>query len=223
MMPEGLVVEDHPIVREGIKDLLQKAFPSILIRTSSGTNGVLDEVCARQWAFVVLDINLPGHNGLDVVKKAKACCPAIPILIFSLFAEEHYAARAYRAGAVAYLSKDRPPSELVELVKVALRGDTVKRCPSSQPVLSDREIQVLSLLAQGKNRQEIAHALDIHEKTVSTYKTRLLYKLGLRNLEISFDTPSTSTWWKSEAKRISIAHRSGGLGVSLVHEEKPGL
>jgi DNA-binding NarL/FixJ family response regulator len=183
MMQQGLVVDDHPIVREGVKDLLQKTFPSLSIMTSSGTDGVLEEVCSRRWDVVVLDIHLPGPNGLDIVKKAKSCCPEIPVVIFSLYPEEQYAERALRAGAVAYVSKHRSPSDLLHAVKGILCGQTAKRHHlSPEPVLSERESQVLRLLAEGMGRQEISHALEINEKTVSTYKTRLLQKLGLRNL-----------------------------------------
>jgi len=109
-MQQGLVIDDHPIVREGLKDLLQKAVPALSITTSPGTEGVLEEVCGRHWAFIVLDLNLPRFHGLDIVKQAKSHCPKTPILVFSLYAEEQYADRALRAGAVAYISKDRPPS-----------------------------------------------------------------------------------------------------------------
>ena len=180
-MQQGLVIDDHPIVREGIKDLLQKAVPSLSITTSPGAEGVLEEVCGRHWAFVVVDINLPGFHGLDIVKQATSHCPKTPILVFSLYAEEQYADRALRAGAVAYISKHRPPSALVESVKAALRG-AVKRPLIRHPMLSEREMQVLRLLARGTKRRDIARALEINEKTVSTYKTRLLQKLGLRNL-----------------------------------------
>ena len=182
MMQQGLVIDDHPIVREGIKDLLQKAVPSLAVTTSPGTDGVFEEVCGRPWAVVVVDINLPGYHGLDIVKKARSCCPETPILVFSLHAEEQYADRALRAGAVAYISKERPPSALVESVKALMRGDTVKRPLVRHPMLSGREIQVLRLLVRGTKRRDIARALEINEKTVSTYKTRLLQKLGLRNL-----------------------------------------
>lgn len=105
-MQQGLVIDDHPIVREGIKDLLQKAVPALSITTSPGTEGVLEEVCGRHWAFVVVDLNLPGFHGFDIVKQAKSHCPKTPILVFSLYAEEQYADRALRAGAVAYISKE---------------------------------------------------------------------------------------------------------------------
>jgi DNA-binding NarL/FixJ family response regulator len=183
-MKHALVVDDHPIVRDGVKELLQSAFPSIAVKASSGNHGVLQEICGHPWAFVVLDIGLPRQNGIDVIKKAKACCPDIPIVVFSIFSEDQYAARALRAGASAYLSKDRSPLDLVDAVKLALQGGPAKRPGKAlaQPVLSDREIQVLNLFAKGMSRKEISQTLHIDGKTVSTYRARLQQKLGLRNL-----------------------------------------
>ena len=184
-MKQALVVDDHPIVREGVRDLLQRAFPSLLIKDSPGSDGVLKEVCEYPWAFVVLDINLPGQNGLDIIKKAKSCCPGIPIIVFSLYSERQYAARALRAGAIAYLSKDRSPRDLIDVVTMALEGKPVKKpreAMVSQPVLSDREVQVLGLFVKGMSRKEISHALSISEKTISTYRARLFHKLGVRNV-----------------------------------------
>lgn len=184
-MKEALVVDDHPIVRSGIKDLLEKAFPSIQVSVSSGDSEVIQELCARNWAFVVLDINLPGQNGIDVLKLAKTRCPDIPIVVFSLFSEKQYAARALRAGARAYLSKDRDPQDLIDAISAALRGDPVKKPRQSspgRPVLSDREVQVLTFYVKGMNRKEIATLLKINEKTVTTYRSRLQHKLDLRNL-----------------------------------------
>ncbi len=184
-MKQALVVDDHPIVREGVRDLLQRAFPSLLIKDSPGSDGVLKEVCEYPWAFVVLDINLPGQNGLDIIKKVKSCCPGIPIIVFSFYSERQYAARALRAGAIAYLSKDRSPRDLIDVVTMALEGKPVKKpreAMVSQPVLSDREIQVLGLFVKGMSRKEISQALSISEKTISTYRARLFHKLGVRNV-----------------------------------------
>ena len=122
-MKQALVVDDHPIVRDGIKELLQRAFPSVMIKDSAGEDGLLEEVCGYPWAFVILDINLPGQNGLDIIKKTKVQRPEIPIIVFSLYSERQYAARALRAGAVAYLSKERPPRDLIETVKTTLEGE----------------------------------------------------------------------------------------------------
>jgi DNA-binding NarL/FixJ family response regulator len=184
-LKQALVVDDHPMVRRGVKDLLQKVFPSIAIKESSGDEGLADEICGRKWAFVVLDINLPKHNGIDIIKKARTCCPDIPIVVFSLFPEAQYAARALRAGAVSYLAKTREAHELVDAVKMALRGQRAKpvaRAIVTHPALSDREVEVLRLFARGMSRKEIAQHLNISGKTVSTYRARIQEKLGFRNL-----------------------------------------
>ena len=180
----ALIVDDHPVVRDGVRDLLQRTFPSIHIKVSSGGAGLLEEVCGTGWAFIVLDINLPGQNGLDIIRQAKTCCPTIPIIVFSLYSERQYAARALRTGAVAYISKARPPGDLIEAVK-ALQQGKPRNKPlefiTSQPILSDREVQVLGLLVRGLDRKEIAQELKINEKTVSTYRARLLQKLEVKN------------------------------------------
>src|SRR5262245_29593244 len=182
-MKEALVVDDHPVVREGVRELLQRAFPTLLVKCSQGGEGVLQEICEHPWAFVVLDINLPGGDGIDIIKQTRASSHEIPIVVFSLFSERQYAARALRAGAVAYLSKNRDAHELVEAVKMAIDGRPVRRPrEASVPLLSDREVQVLTHFAKGMTRKEISQQLEINEKTVSTYKARLLQKLGLRNL-----------------------------------------
>ncbi len=183
-MRDALVVDDHPVVRDGVRDLLQKAFPSIHVKVSPGDGSLLEEVCGTRWVFIVLDINLRGTNGLDIIKKAKVCCPTIPIIVFSLYSERQYAARALRAGAVAYISKELPPVRLLEIVKAVLEDTPIKKPREvmvSQPLLSDREVQVLGLLVRGLDRNEIAQELNISEKTVSTYRTRLLQKLEVKN------------------------------------------
>ena len=102
---QALVVDDHPIIRDSIKQLLARAFPSLHIRDSSGTDGILEEICSYPWAFVTLDINLPGRNGLHIIRELQGCCARVPIIVFSLYSEEQYAPRALRAGAAAYLSR----------------------------------------------------------------------------------------------------------------------
>ena len=180
-----MIVDDHPIVRGGLKELLEKAFPDIRVTEFDGRTSVVNKICGGNWAFVVLDMNLPERNGLDILKAVKASGNPIPIVVFSLYSKEQYAARALRAGAKAYLSKDCPPEDLVDAIKKVLTGGRVKLSPSStaaRPVLSDREVQVLSCLTKGMSRKEIAHMLRIHEKTVSTYRARILVKLNARTL-----------------------------------------
>ena len=178
---QALLVDDHPIIRDSLKQLLQKTFPSILIRVSTGTYSVLQEICSYPWAFVTLDINLPGQNGLHIIRKIQTCCPQIPIIVFSLFSENQYRLRALRAGAVGYVSKEGSPLKLVEVIKSVLGGKPKASEKVIRIVLSPRETEILTLLAKGMNRQEIAEALTIDEKTVSTYKARLLQKLDARN------------------------------------------
>ncbi|BCA54893.1 putative Fimbriae Z protein [Nitrospira sp. KM1] len=179
-MRQALVVDDHPIVRDAVRELLQNEFPSIVMKDSAGGEGIVHEICGSEWAFVVLDINFPKQNGIDVLKKVIARCPNIPIVMFSLFTDEQYAARALRAGAMAYISKDRSPQDLVEAVRGVLRGAPVRKVRKElRPILSDREVEVLTHFAKGMSRRDISKRLSISEKTVSTYKARLFHKLGL--------------------------------------------
>ena len=95
MKQQALVVDDHPVVRNGIKQLLHRAFPSMFIKESSGTDGVIEEICGDPWSFVTLDLSLPGgQNGLHIIRQINSCCPQILIIVFSLFSEEEYGPRA---------------------------------------------------------------------------------------------------------------------------------
>lgn len=181
-MKQALVVDDHPVVRDSLKELLEKNFPTLQVQTSTGRDDVLEEICGGQWVFVVLDINLPTLHGLDILKQARVRQPQTPIIVFSLHAESQYAARALRAGAVAYLSKDRSPTALLGLVRQLLEGKKIRTPITERPALSGREMQILSLIGRGMERSEIASELGINEKTVSTYQGRLLHKLELRNI-----------------------------------------
>ncbi|HKY72559.1 MAG TPA: response regulator transcription factor [Nitrospira sp.] len=183
-MRQALVVDEHPIVRKGVKDLLKEAFPSLTIRDSSGNTDLLEGVRAYPWAFVILEINMPGLNGLDLIKQVTLRHPSVPIIVFSLYPEKQYASRALRAGATAYLSKDCQPKDLVRTVRSALKASPPKKRPEQRtirPDLSNRELQVLNLLVKGMNRKEISKTLGIKERTVSTYRFRLFSKLEVRN------------------------------------------
>ena len=184
LLRQALVVDDHPIVRKGVKDLLKETFPSLTIKDSPGNTDLLQLICACRWAFVMLEINLPGHNGIEIIRQVAVRYPSVPIIVFSLYPEKQYATRALRAGAIAYLSKDRQPKDLVRTVRSVLNASPVKNRPeqrTSKPHLSNREAQVLSLLVKGMNRKEISQTLGINEKTVSTYRFRLFGKLQVRN------------------------------------------
>jgi DNA-binding NarL/FixJ family response regulator len=186
MRKQALIIDDHPIVRDGMKELLQQSFPSIIIKSScgsSGASGLLRELCAYPWSFVVLDLNLPGVNGLDIIKKTHTCCPKLPIFAFSLYSQRQYAARVLRAGAVGYVSKDCSPQVLVQVVQQFLEGEPVKQLRGlSKPLLSDRELQVLTLLVRGESRKNISAKLGITVKTISTHMVRLMRKLDVSNI-----------------------------------------
>jgi DNA-binding NarL/FixJ family response regulator len=181
-MRQALIVDDHPLVCQGVKELLQTHFPSLEVKISAGGEGVLQELCGSPWAFVVLDVSLPDQSGLKILKQMKVCCPNIPVIVFSAHSERQYAMRALRAGAIEYLSKEDPPGELLEVVRQILAGSRMRRPIPRQPILSARERQVLRLLARGMRRAEVAQQLKISEKTVSAHQANLLLKLELRNV-----------------------------------------
>jgi len=184
MMAQALVVDAHPIVRNALKEVLQTAFPFIRIKHASGEGNVAQEICAYPWAVVVMDIHLPGQNGVEIIKHAKTCCPVTPIIVFGTYSDRQYAAHALRAGAIAYLSKDHSLRDLIDTVRMVLTGGQLKKrreATGSKRLLSDREVQVLKLFAKGLSRSEIAKQLSIKERTVSTYKTKLIEKLDLHN------------------------------------------
>ena len=181
-MKQALVVDDHPLICQTVGSLLQTHFPSLEITTSTGANGVLQEVCRIPWAFVVLDISLPDQSGLHILKQARACCARVPIIIYSAYADRQFADRALRAGAIAYVSKENRTSELVSLVRQILDGNKISRPICKRAALSVRERQVLTLLAKGMRRTEIAHELNISGQTVSAHQANLLLKLDLRNV-----------------------------------------
>ena len=191
-----LVADDHAVVRRGLRQVIAEECGGVVVEEASTGQGALDAVRRQDWAVVVLDINLPDKNGLEVLKDLKAMRPALPVLILSHHAEAEYAARAFKAGAAGYLTKESAPEELaVAIHKVLAGGRYVSPSFSEQLVglltgelsallhhaLSDREYQVLCQIAQGKAVSQIADELALSVKTISTYRARLLEKLHLAN------------------------------------------
>lgn len=189
-----LVVDDHPLMRQGVKDLLLgKRLCHAVVEAASGEEA-LTAVRREPWDLLVLDVALPDKHGLEVLKEVKLLRPSIRVIMLSLYPEREFALRAIKAGASGYLTKDRSPSELVKAVEEVVAGrryitaslanqiaDLLDR---GQPEtlhasLSDREMQVLRLLGQGRAVSIIADELALSVKTVSTYRGRLLEKLKL--------------------------------------------
>lgn len=190
-----LIVDDHDIVRFGLQQLLAQAFPNLECAEANTGQSALDQIEDTRWDVVVLDLTLPDLHGLEVLKRIKIVRPALPVIVLSFHSAEHFAMRAYRNGASAYLAKDSVTEELVAAIKQVVDGrkyvspsfaekiaDRLGR-PLDEPPphdrLTDRELEVLSLLAKGKTPSEIAGRLILSVKTVSAYRSRILEKLHL--------------------------------------------
>lgn len=192
-MTRILLVDDHAVLREGLKEVLAKAFSKP--RFGNAENGEEALALVRQggWDLVVLDLSLPGKSGLMVLKEIKEAAPALPVVILSMQSEREYAIRALRAGAAAYVPKRLASQELVVAIQKALAGGkyvpgstaeslafALERKVPEKPheALSDREYEVFHLLALNESVSEIAEKLGLSIHTVSTYRTRILAKLG---------------------------------------------
>jgi two-component system invasion response regulator UvrY len=191
-----LVVDDHTIVREGLKKILVDT-PDMVV-AGEATNGeeVIKKVGNNDYDLVLLDISLPGRSGLDVLKQLKCTKPKVPILILSIHPEEQYALRSLRAGAAGYLTKQNSSDELIDAIRRVARGRKyitsslaeklafeleadIRRLPHE--TLSDREYQVMCMIGSGKTVKEIAEALSLSVKTISTHRDRILRKMQMEN------------------------------------------
>jgi DNA-binding NarL/FixJ family response regulator len=191
-----LVVDDHPIVRQGLRQVLADAPEISEIVEAATPQEALDLVQRRVWDAVILDISLPGRGGLEVLKDIKRAVPRLPVLILSMHPEDQYAVRTVRAGAAGYLTKEAAAESLIHAVrKVASGGRYISAelaerlateiaADSDRPLhasLSDREFDVLRSIASGQTVGEIADRLSLSVKTVSTYRTRILEKMRMKN------------------------------------------
>ncbi len=192
---EILLVDDHAIVRRGVRHLLAEAFHDATFGEATSAQEALEMVWKKSWSLVLLDISMPGRSGLDVIPALKDARPRMPVLVLSTHAEEQFARRVFRAGASGYITKDCLDDELEHAVKKVLdggrylSGDLAERLAgslagaeqASHERLSDREFQVLRLIGTGRTVGEIAGQLKLSVKTVSTYRAITLRKLGLKN------------------------------------------
>lgn len=191
-----LIADDHTIVRKGLKQILAET--SDIVVSDEATNGqeVLNKVKQDSFDMVLLDISMPGKSGLDVLKELKIERPKLPVLILSMYPEEQYAVRVLRAGASGYLTKESAPDELILAIRKVAQGKKYVssslaeklafdlRIDTSKPVhenLSDREYQVMCLIASGKTVTEISEILSLSVKTISTYRSRILEKMNMNN------------------------------------------
>jgi DNA-binding NarL/FixJ family response regulator len=191
-----LLADDHTVVRRGLKQILAEEFKRAVFGEASNAQESLELVRKEHWDVLVLDITMPGRSGLEVMREIRKLRPSLPVLVLSVHPENQFAVRVLKLGAVGYMTKESAADELVGAVKKVLAGgryvsaslaETLAMNLSSGPVrpphelLSDREFQVLRLIASGKIVSEIARGLGLSVKTISTYRCRILEKMGLRN------------------------------------------
>ena len=190
-----LIADDHTIIRRGLRHILSDEFPSAVIEEAEDSETVLQKVITGKWDVIICDLNMPGRSGLEVVQEIKRQFPALPVLILSMHTEEQYAIRSLKAGASGYLNKSLAPKELVIAIQRVLQGRryitpaTAEKLAidmldnsGKQPheLLSDREFDVLKLIASGKVVSEIAEVLCLCITTVSTYRARILTKMNMK-------------------------------------------
>jgi DNA-binding NarL/FixJ family response regulator len=189
-----LIADDHTVVRKGLKMILADAYPHAQIDEVPDAVDLLKKIAKESWNVIISDISMPGRSGVEVIKQIKETAPKTPILILSVHAPEQYAVRAIKAGASGYLTKESAPDELVKAVERVLSGhkfitpeiaeilansygDDSNKKPHEY--LSDREFEVLKLIASGKTISDIAGFLSLSVNTVSTYRARILEKTHL--------------------------------------------
>jgi len=192
-MTRILLIDDHPIVRLGVRRILTDHFNPVFIGEAGDADSGAMQALTDEWDVVILDITMPGAVGLDVLKHIREARPMLPILVLSIHPANQFARRALHAGASGYLTKESAPSELVGAIEEVKRGkryvsDAVKATMSgtrssriaTHEALSDREYQALRMLGSGRTVSEISEELGLSVKTVSTYRARVLQKLGMR-------------------------------------------
>lgn len=196
-----LIVDDHPIVRAGLREALAAVSDIVLGGEAATAHEALRLVRAHAWDVVVLDIGLPDKSGLEILQEIKSQRPQLPVLVLSMRPEDQLAMRVLKAGAAGYMTKESAPCDLVAAIRKVYAGgkyvsptlaeklaSALERPDDRLPheLLSDREYQVLCLIASGKTVKEVAEQLHLSDNTISTYRARILDKMGMRtNAELT--------------------------------------
>lgn len=196
-----LIVDDHAVVRDGVKTIVGERFGKVVLGEASTANEALELARQEEWDAVVLDISLGARSGLEVLKELKQLRPKLPVLILSMHSEAQYARRAFKAGASGYITKESSHAELVTAINKVIEGRRyvsaalaeklvfdIERGTGGPPheSLSDREFEVMCLIASGKTVTEVAEVLSLSDKTISTYRARILEKMDMKtNAELT--------------------------------------
>src|SRR6185295_17983814 len=191
-----LITDDHAVVRQGLKLILADHFRKAVFGEAHNANDALNRVWKDKWDVVILDITMPGRNGLEVLREIKRSRPKLPVLVLSMHPEDQFAVRLLKTGAAGYLTKESADEELVGAIKKVVGGGRyispslaermasyltidVQKAPHER--LSDREFLILRMIASGKQVSQIAKELSISVSTVSTYRARILEKMDMKN------------------------------------------
>jgi two-component system invasion response regulator UvrY len=190
-----LIADDHAIVREGLKQILAETSDMIVADEAADGKEVLEKIRKNRYDVVVLDISMPGKCGMDILKQLSYEKLNLPVLVLSMHSEEQYAIRVLKAGASGYLTKESAPDELIKAIRKVSQGGKYITSTLAEKLalelhanaekpphkmLSDREYQVLCLIANGKAVKDIARELCLSEKTISTYRSRILEKMKMK-------------------------------------------
>lgn len=203
-----LVADDHAIVRRGLRQIVADESDMEVVGEAQTTQEILDLARQEEWDVIVLNISMPGRGGFEALKALKQTHSKRPVLVLSMYPEDQFAVRAFRAGAAGYMTKESAPEELVQAIRKVVRGgkyvspslaeklaaelgEDAERPPHE--VLSEREYHVLCLLASGKTVTQIAAEMSLSVKTISTYRARLLEKMRMKT--------------NAEVTRYAIEHR----------------
>jgi two-component system, NarL family, invasion response regulator UvrY len=199
LMLSILIVDDHPVVRQGLRQILAEEFEGVVIAEAGDGLQAIAQSQRRAWDIVILDIGIPGMSGLEVLKELREQRPRTKVLVLTMYPEEQYANRFLRSGASGYMTKDRARSELVSAIQKVLAGERyisphlahtvmANAGGAARPheALSERELKVMLGLAGGKRLTDIAREMNLSIKTVSTYKRRILDKMHMKvNAELT--------------------------------------
>jgi two-component system invasion response regulator UvrY len=197
-----LIVDDHAIVRKGLKHLLLEEYPSSTIEELGDGQSLITKVINEKWDIVICDLDMPGRGGLDALRQIKEISPQLPVLIVSIYPEDQYAVRVLKAGAAGYLNKEAATEELEKAVRQILQGrkyvsssitakiteELGRNSEDKAPheLLTDREFEVFKLIASGRSVSEIAEKMSLSSTTISTHRARLLAKMHIKtNAELT--------------------------------------
>ena len=200
-MTRILLADDHELVRRGLRQILAEVFPELVVAEAKDARETLEAANKESWDIVLLDINMPGRTGIEILPELRRLHPRLPVIVLSAFPEKDFAIRAFKLGASGYVSKQSASSELIAAIRKGLAGGcyvtpslaealaatVVGETPAlPHETLSNRELEVLRRVALGKTLKEIAAELSLSEKTIGTYRIRISRKLGLgTNVELA--------------------------------------